>query len=255
MFMGVAGKILEDKNIPIQLFVHDFSKKGTLEIFAYEIGGMLMIIILIYWLYTRYSFRDWIIKLLLLSGIVLGLKEIGDIAIFNNRNNDTLFYEIGSYFLCVLFLLYKVNTWTIKLKGNERYQIKDNGIYAVFRPGIGISHLSIITKQNGTTLKWGMKYGMGRLSPEKLKEGHVVKNRLVKKLPIENKDIREFLDGLLNISENKSIKWTPVKNNCLTMVKPLYEKYGIKVNTWNPAIWAKSLDKNELLVRSEGIEN
>lgn len=247
--MGMIGLPFDGSSISFQLFVHDLSKVPTLEALVYEVGVLLQLMIFIFWIYTRYPIKDLPVKILLLTGILTTTKTIIDL-IVNDNKGSVWYYDVSLWLLLVGFVIYKINSWTIRIKTQRESKIEEDGVYAIVTPNIGFAYLCFITKFDGIIQKWEIKIRTGRLTPNRLTENYIVRNRIVEKLPIYN--IKGFIDNLKIISEDEKARWTRFKSNCLTMIKPALEEHSISVKTWNPSIWIKNYQKNKDAIKKTG---
>lgn len=250
--MGMIGVFLEGKTLPIKLFVHDFSHPGKLEIFAYQLGKMFQGIVIVYWIYTRYNIKYLPIKVILLTAILVGIKTAID-CVINDNKGSVWYYDVSLWLLLVGFIIYRANDWYIVNGTTKAFKIASDGVYAIIKTNLFIGHLSIIVTHKGKSEQWTLKRLSNskdsRMTPEALPSNPIVRRRIIEKLPINN--LEDFIHDLEVISERK-IRWR-LTNNCLTILKPIYEKHGIKVGNYiNPNSWIKNYQKNKNEISKRG---
>lgn len=212
---------------------------GNVQTYAYELGIVCMILLLVYSKFTEIDYRKVFRKYLWGVCLVFGVANIVNALFFGMATGYFLFWFYGAV---VLFLMYYGitlrNRWIFSRMHSDK--VRQDGIYAVFIPpdkflsfvGMAVSYnkgiSKILIKQGSEFKYYGMfKEGGKYMYLSKMKPG--LYDGAVYKRVREIKDLTKF-SKLCDSYLGKA--FIPIKCDCTTIFNKIFSSINLKPK-WN----------------------
>lgn len=211
-----------------KLFSTFFYYDEKLDIYLYDIGGAFSLLLAIIWVFSYISFRKKpVVKFLVFSGIIFGLKDLIEVLLFDNLNVGTFWIDL----ICFGFIIIYGNKMSIlwSLKKVKSDIINQDGIYRLYCVptnfltflgsifGIGVGSMKVLIVNNNKITMFGFN-GSYRFGYKEI----TYKNHFNNILRFE--PCSDVIALEVELKAMNGLLWLPWRN-CLTVFKKPFKKF------------------------------